>query len=131
MNPNVAFMQGMYAAFNRGDMPVVTKHFTPDCEWIYEGPGEVAYFGRRRGHEEIANFFETMARKETGHKLEMTHFVAEGDTVAAFGRFTATSKSTGRTFSVPMAHLVRIRDGKIYHHQALADTHAVAGAHRA
>jgi ketosteroid isomerase-like protein len=83
MNPNVAFMQGMYAAFNRCDMP---------------GDDPL----RRRG-----------------------------DTVAPFGKFTATSKSAGRTFSVPMAHLVRIRDGKIYHHQAFTDTHAVAGAHRA
>ena len=72
-----------------------------------------------------------MAGKETDHKLEMTHFVAECDTVAAFGKFTTRSKSTGRTFSVAMAHLVRIRDGKIYHHQAFADTHDVATAHRA
>ena len=92
---------------------------------------EVEYFGRRCGGEKIASFFETLASKETRLKLEMTLFVAEGDTFAVFGTYTTTSKATQRTITITVAQLLRIRDGRINSAQNYVDTDAIAGAHEA
>ncbi len=102
----------------------------PDCEWDFEGPAEIPAAAHCRGTGEIAKIFQTIAAKETGHNLQMTEFVADGNVVASFGTCTGTAKSTGRTYTIPMAHVFRIRDGKVYYHGAYANTHAWAKSHQ-
>ena len=59
----------------------------------------------------------------------MTELLADGNVVASFGTCTGTAKSTGRTYTIPMAPVFRIRDGKVYYHGAYANTHAWAKSH--
>lgn len=130
MNENIALVQSFYAAFNRGDIPFILERFTPDCEWDFEGPAEIPAAAHCRGIGEIAKVFQAIAASETGHNLHMTEFIADGNVVVSLGTVTGTAKSTGRTHTIPMAHVFRIRDGKVYYHGAYANTHAWAASHK-
>jgi ketosteroid isomerase-like protein len=46
----------------------------------------------------------------------MTEFFSTTDAVAAFGRYDATVKATGKRVSTPVAHYFKFRDGKVSRH---------------
>ena len=130
MSDNIALVESLHTAFNRGDIPFILERFTPDCEWVFEGPSEIPATGHHRGTAEIQKVFKAIAEKEAGHNLQMTEFVADGDLVVSFGTYTSSAKSTGRTHTSAMAHLFRIRDGKVCYHRGYANTHGWAAAHQ-
>ncbi len=43
----------------------------------------------------------------------MTDYFSTNDSVAAFGRYDATVKATGKRVSSPVAHFFNFRDGKV------------------
>jgi ketosteroid isomerase-like protein len=65
MSDNIALVQSLYAAFNRGDIPFILERFTPDCEFEFEGPAEIPATGHCRGTGEMAKVFRAIAEKET------------------------------------------------------------------
>lgn len=129
---NVALIQKMYDAFAKGDIQTIVEHLTPDVEWLAEGPSSVPYFGRMRGPAEVqSKFFGGIATTQEDMKLTMEDFIAQGDGVAAFGRYSAKVKATGKRFDAPLGHLFRVRDGKVAKFLNLGDTAAVAEAYAA
>jgi uncharacterized protein len=127
---NVRLIQKMYDAFGRGDIGTIVEHLTADVEWIAEGPSSVAYFGTMKGPDEVqSKFFGGIAGTQEDMKLTMEDFIAQGDGVAAFGRYSANVKATGKRFDAALGHLFRIRDGKISRFVNLGDTAAVAAAY--
>ena len=127
---NVQFVQSMYDAFSRGDIQKIVEHLADDVEWSAEGPASVAYFRNMRGPAEVqSKFFGGIARTQEEMKLTMTDFVAQGDRVATFGRYSARVKATGKRFDAPLAHLFVIRDGKVKRFVNLGDTAAVEAAY--
>jgi uncharacterized protein len=127
---NIELIQRMYEAFSRGDIRTITETLTEDVEWIAEGPSSVAYFGKMKGPAEVqSKFFGGIASTQEDMKLTMEDFVAQGDAVAAFGRYSATVKATGKQFDAALAHLFRIRDGKVSKFVNVGDTAVVAAAY--
>jgi ketosteroid isomerase-like protein len=127
---NVALIQKMYDAFSRGDIQTIIDALTPDVEWIAEGPSSVSYFGKMKGPDEVrSKFFATLAETQQDQKLTPETWVAQGDNVAMFGRYSAKVKATGKQFDSPLGHLFRIRDGKVSKFVNLGDTAAVAAAY--
>ncbi len=61
-------------------------------------------------------------------KLIPQHFVAQGDMVATFGRFSGAGKATGRRFDIAYAHYFQIRDGKVAAFEDFNDTAALLNA---
>jgi hypothetical protein len=128
---NTALIQSMYAAFGRGDIRFIADSLASDIEWTLEGPEIIPYAGRRHGVDQVLGFFHAMATTLTGPKLTITDIVAQGDKVAAFGRFAATVTATGKRFDSQVAHLFQIRDGKVSNLVDVVDTAAEAEAYRA
>ena len=119
---NTALIRDMYAAFARGDIQMILDHVTPETDWIFEAPANVPYGGKRRGPSEIVGFFQGLDSSCADMKLSPEHFVAQGDSVTTFGRFSGKAKATGNRFDVPYGHYFRIQDGKIVHYINLSDT---------
>ena len=128
---NTALIQSMYAAFGRGDIRFIADHLASDIEWTLEGPETIPYAGRRHGVDQVLGFFHAMTTTLTGPKLTITDILAQGDKVAAFGRFAATVTVTGKRFDSQVAHLFQIRDGKVSNLVDVVDTAAEAEAYRA
>jgi ketosteroid isomerase-like protein len=127
MSSPVAIVKDMYAAFGRGDIDAVMVHLSDDVVWSSEGPPEMVFTGVRKGKREtLEGFFRGIAQEHAEPKLTMTEFVAEGDSVAAFGRYEATLKS-GRRVDSPVGHLFKFRGGKVAHYTNLLNTAAFTG----
>jgi ketosteroid isomerase-like protein len=120
----VEIVKSMYAAFSRGDIDGVMTHVADDVVWSAEGPAEISFLGVRHGKTETMAFFAGIAEEHGDPKLEMTEFVAEGDSVAAFGRYEVTLKKTGARVNSPVAHLFKFRDGKVAHYTNMLNTAA-------
>ena len=124
-------VKDLYAAFGRGDAAAILAELTGDVSWEFEAPAEMSWGGIRRGPTEAAGFFVGIANEHADPKLEMTEFVASGDTVAAFGRYQATVRATGRRVDTPVAHFFRFRDGKVARYINFVNTAAFVEAGKA
>jgi ketosteroid isomerase-like protein len=129
--PNlVQVVKDIYAAFGRGDIPFIMTHVAEGVSWEAEGPAEMVFTGIRHGANETLGFFKGIAQEHADPNLEMTEFVGSDDSVAAFGRYQATVRKTGRRVDTPVAHLFKFRNGKIVRHVNLVNTAAFVEAAR-
>ena len=131
MNENIALIKKVYDAFGGGDVQMILNSLTPDVEWRYDAPAAIPYSGARRGPGEVAGFFAAIATTEEKQLLEISEFMASGDEVITLGTYSATAKASGKSYSVRLAHIFTIRDGKIARFLNFSDTAAVAEAHSA
>ena len=131
MNENVALIKKMYDAFGRGDVQTILDSLTPDVEWVFDAPDAIPYAGRRRGPADVTGFFSAIAATEEGQCLESSEFMTSGDEVITLGTYSATARATGKSFSVRLAHVFTVRDGKVSRFLNFTDTAAIAEAHTA
>src|SRR5689334_4720581 len=110
---NTALIQKLYDAFGKGDMNTILGTLADDADWTMEGPDIIPYSGKRKGTAQITQFFQALATTQSGQKLAVETFVAQGDVVATFGRYSATVTATGKKFDSPVAHFFTIHNGKI------------------
>jgi len=109
----------------RGDVEGVMAHVADDVAWSAEGPAQMVFTGVRHGKREtLEGFFGGIAQEHADPKLEMTEFVSEGDSVAAFGRYAVTLKNSGQRVDSPVGHLFKFRGGKVVHYTNLLNTAA-------
>jgi len=107
-------IQSLYDAFARGDAGFVLGLLAADVDWReaegspldsgnpYSSPQQVGegVFGR------LLSVFDDFAATPE-------EILAEGNRVAAFGRYTAVHKETGDELDAPFAHSWTLDDGKI------------------
>ncbi len=118
---NVEFVESIYGAFARGDVPAVLGAFTDDIEWC-EAEG-MPYGGLYRGPEAVAeNVFGPAAEDVEGFAVTPEEVIGSGATVAAVVRYTGTGRATGRDLDVPAVHVWDIRDGKLARFRQFIDT---------
>lgn len=129
MNENIAVIKKVYDAFGRGDVQAILDSLTPDVEWQFDAPAVIPYSGRRRGPADVAGFFVAIAATEENPLLETSEFMASGDEVITLGIYSGTVKASGKSYSVRLAHIFTLRDGKIARFLNFLDTAAMADAH--
>jgi ketosteroid isomerase-like protein len=118
---NVEFVNGVYGAFARGDVPAVLGAFADDIEW-FEAEG-MPYGGLHRGPEAVAqNVFGPITEDIDSFALVLEEFLDSGETVAAVVRYTGTGKATGKALDVPAVHVWEVRDGKLARFRQFIDT---------
>ena len=133
---NVATVQAMYAAFNRGDIPGVMSALDDSIVFTILGPPEMPLGGVRRGRQGMAQFFTELADTLEFTTFDPHGYIAQGDRVVALVHYAGKNKNTGRSFDAESAMLWEIHDGKVVHFVEYTDTEqftriaqsAVAGA---
>lgn len=128
---NTALIQRLYDAFSKGDVATILNNLTADVEWIFEGPAVIPFTGTRRGIEQTKGFFTALATTQTGMKLTTSEFIAQGDHVATYGRYTGMVTATGKNFDSPVGHFFTIRDGKVARFVNMGNTAAYVEAYQA
>lgn len=121
-------VKSLYAAFAQGNIAAIRGMMTEDVSWEYEAPSALATSGIWRSPSGVAEFFSAVASQSSDLNLQMTEFLATGDTVAAFGRYQATVKATGIRIDSPLAQYFQFRDGKIARFVQLSNTGAMLEA---
>ncbi len=124
---NVALIRETYAAFSAGDIQTILKKVDSSAEWVNHGPTTIPYAGNFTGR--IPAFFQAIGESTTNGRVIADEFIAQGETVVVTGRYTATVNKTGAKLDTPVAHLFKVRNGKILKWVGYGDTAAVAAAH--
>jgi len=118
---SVEFVQSVYDAFARGDVPAVLGAFADDIEW-FEAEG-MPYGGLHRGPEAVAqNVFGPLTEDVEGFAVTPEELIGSGATVATVVRYTGTGKATGKALDVPVVHVWDVRDGKVARFRQFIDT---------
>jgi uncharacterized protein len=126
---NIAIIKKLYAAFANGDVQTILDNVADNAEWINYGPATIPYAGSRSGLNQVREFFQAIDASTTGGKVTADNFIAQGDTVVATGRYTATVRGTGAQIDTPTAHIFNIRNGKVAKWVGFSDSAKVAEAH--
>ena len=125
---NLDVIRDVYAAFARGDIGAVLAAMSPDIVWNeaehnlpladgnpYVGPQAV-----------LEGVFMRLGEEFDGFAVVPERFIADGDCVVMIGRYSATSKATGRPLNPQALHVWTLRDGKAIAFQQHVDTLGLA-----
>jgi len=111
---NLRIVQEGYAAFAKGDIAAVLNSYADDVDWAMPGsPDVIPYAGRRRGIEQVTQFYATFSQIEEVEQMELQDFIAKGDRVLVFGHYKGLVKSTGRKYTKDFVHAVTLCNGKV------------------
>ena len=113
-----------YDTFLRGDIDGLLELYTDDIDWEVYGPSSLPIAGSYKGKDGVRSFFGKVNELLEPEKFEVQDYVAQGNTVAAMGAYTWTSKVTSRVFDAHFVHVVTIRDGLICKFREYTDTAA-------
>ena len=128
---NVTVVRGMYAAFAKGEIPIIIAALDRQVEWWeaenfiyadgnpYVGPDAV-----------LTGVFVRLGSEWEGFAVSPKEVLDAGDTIIGHGYYSGTYKRTGKKVRAQFAHLFTFREGKIVKFQQYTDTaqfhHAVA-----
>ncbi|HEV2769014.1 MAG TPA: nuclear transport factor 2 family protein [Solirubrobacteraceae bacterium] len=127
MATNVETVEKIYAAFGRGDLRTVLDAFDPEIAWI--APPTLPWSrGEYRTPAEVREYFASF-----GAALEAPHFsfdelIEAGDRVVAIGHENARARPTDRHFSMRVAHIWTIREGRAVRMEGIPDSATVVEA---
>lgn len=127
---NVQMVQGIYAAFGRGDIPAFLDALTDDVEWVVPGPSDLPFVGAFHGKQELQKWLGAVGQNLHFQAFEPRKFIAQGDEVVVLVHAEITLPRTNRDIVSSAAHVWTLRDGKVARQQSYEDTAAVADAYR-
>jgi uncharacterized protein len=120
---NVKTVEGMYAAFGRGDIAAVIAALDPKVEWReaenfiyadgnpYVGPDAV-----------LQGVFMRIGAEWDGFAVSPDGVLDAGDTVIGHGYYSGTYRQNGKKARAQFAHFFDFRDGKVVRFQQYTDT---------
>jgi ketosteroid isomerase-like protein len=124
MSSHLETVQGIYAAFARGDIPAILDRLHEDVEWEYAALDHgIPWLEPCRGRRAVARFFETLRLLEI-QRFEALTLFASGANVAALIEADLLVKATGRPIRDTEIHLWTIADGgRVTRFRHICDTH--------
>ncbi len=130
MADNAQFLQGLYEAFAKGDVPTVLAAMDPGLEWNEAEhstfwPGH-AFIGPEAVVEGV--FARIPATFGDTFRIEIGRLLDSGSVVVMEGRYKGTVQATGKALDAQVTHVWDIADGKIARFQQYTDTWQYAEA---
>ncbi len=128
---NVAFIQGLYEAFNRGDIQTVLAAMDPVIEWDEPQAPGFPPGGVHRGPQAVATeVFGTIPTYYQEFAALPQEFIDVGDRVFVVGEYRGKGKASGTPFVARFVHIHTIRNGQTVRFQEYTDTGTIAEAIR-
>ncbi len=130
-NANITVVQGLYAAFGRGDVAGLVAGLTPDIDWQTLGPAkDYPTFGQRKGKAAVQEFFAQVATTEEFSDFSPREFYATDDKVFVLGSYAGKVKKTAKPFACEWAHVFTVVGGKISRFREFTDTAQFVAGYR-
>lgn len=131
---NIDIVNGIYAAFGKGDVPAILQQVHDDVIWEYgTAPNDVPWLAPRRGKSGVGQSFQTAAELLDFRAFEVLEVCGNERVVMALVRLEAVVKATGKTLreegEVHVWHFDSA--GKVVKFRHAADTFAQAQALKA
>lgn len=109
----IRVIEGLYALFQRGDVPGIVAQLTDDIRWVSHMESNVPWSGDFSGKHRVPQFFKAMFEALEVEAFVPREWVAQGDTVVSIGEFACRVRSTGKTSRTRWAFVWTLRDGKV------------------
>ena len=107
----------------------LAKYVAENISWT-EAKG-FPYAGTYIGLESVTkNVFSRLGSEWIDYKFTPEDYISNNDNVVAYGTYTGTYKLTGKAFSARVAHVWRLKDGKIISFEQFVDSKTVDEATR-
>lgn len=105
----------------------LAKYVAEDITWT-EAKG-FPYAGTYVGLENVTqNVFSRLGSEWIDYKFTPEDYVASDDKVVVYGTYTGTYKLTGKPFEARVAHIWKLKDGKIINFEQFVDSQPVNNA---
>ncbi len=108
--PNVGVVRRIYESFKNRDLSGLFGSFAPDIV-LYQSD-EVPWGGTHKGHDGARESFGKLM-KSINSTLVVERFIDAGDHVVAVGRTQGSVNATAARYDVPIAHVWKLKDGKV------------------
>jgi len=120
---NQAVVKKIYADFATGNMDGFTTALAPDVIWNEAENNAYAVGNPYIGVDAVMSGVMSHTMQDwTSFKVTPESYMVDGDRVAMFGRYEATSAATGKTMNPQVVHRWTLKDGKIVGFQQHLDT---------
>ena len=107
---NVTAVQGLYAAFRKGDIAAILAVLSADIEWGEPDNPFNPAAGTRHGHAGFLEWLHLGQESEEILALEPRQFLSEGETTSAVvGHTKCLAKPTGRIYETDFVHLITFK----------------------
>ena len=127
---NISLLKQAYDAFNQGDIQRLLGMLAQDIEWTLPEVEGIPFTGKRRGIDQVADFFRVLAECQDTREFAPDRFIGQGDDVTVLGHATFVVRETGIEYSDEWCHVFRITGGKIASFKEYTDTHRAAQAYQ-
>jgi hypothetical protein len=126
----IQVVKAFYEALAKSEIPAVLALLAPDVEWT-EAERFPYYGGTWRSPQQVVdNLLVPLARDWDGFSARAHEFITEADRVVSLGTYAGRLKASGRSISVPFAHIWTVRGGRIAKFDMYVDTAKVLDAFR-
>lgn len=130
---NLATIQGVYAAFGRGDLDTIGAAIAETTDWSFRpdvpGAERVPMFANVRTRDDaLAVYFGGVADALEFHTFVPRSFFVAGDDVVVAIDLDFTVRSTGRRVAMEEIHHFTLQDGQITRYRPFLDTATVIAA---
>jgi hypothetical protein len=129
---NIEVIQGIYAAFGRGDVAAILGVLDEDVSWGIDSvaAGEVAPYGLFRGKQGVARFFAAWGETAEFQSFVPTDFFAVGNQVYNTLTYELTVKATGKKLANTSPQHWTLQGGKLVRWRGYEDTARTRDAFR-
>ena len=128
---NIKFVQALYVAFGRRDVPRILEALSATVEWGEPPNPFNPAGGTRHGHAGFLEWLRVGNASEEVLLFEARDFLANFNSVAVVGHTRCRVRATGKEYETDFVHLVTLKDGKVERFREFFDTYAAAEAFRA
>jgi len=122
---NIEIVQGIYAAFGRGDIPSILSHLDENIDWEpgHEHNRDIPWLTPGRGHQPALAFFEAL-RVFDFKRFEIVAITSGGPWVIALAALELVHRPSGRVLIESCEpHLWKLNaNGKVVSLRHAADT---------
>jgi ketosteroid isomerase-like protein len=124
----LALVQGVYAAFGRGDAAAIVAAMSPEIVWESRYPAGVPLGGVFRGHAGVRDLLGAFDDGVEVLQFQPREWIAAAENVVVLGFEEARARPTGRAYRNEWAHVWTVRDGQVVAMRTYNDTAAVGAA---
>ncbi len=110
---NLQIVQDAYGKFGSGDIAGLIGLCSDDVHWQVPEIENASFGGKRRGHEEVSEFFGLLATEEEITHFEPMEFLVADDKVVVLGISAATVRETGKSYHTEWVHIFTVKEGEI------------------
>ena len=127
---NRSLVQQGYQCFKTGDLEGLLSLFSAEIEWELPAIDGLSFSGHRKGRDQVADFFRSVAEAQESLEFDPREYVCEGEQVVAIGHYRWKVRSTGKIFESNFVHIFTIRENLVVGFREFLDSAALAAAHK-